>query len=193
MFAEFARMAAVPACIGDVEGYVRCPPGETLTGLRRGDLVFVRGNTRLSQLIHFFAWLRFRHDDLRWCYWSHVAVVIDDQGYLVDVDVDGVGLCHIDRYRELDFCYVRLRLTPKARREIATYAHRCAGQRYGIAAFVLLGLSVLSGGWLPVPDSGKPGCVSLIVRALRRAGLTFDRSPAEMMPADLAKRFGVLP
>jgi hypothetical protein len=31
------------------------------------------------------------------------------------------------------------------------------------------------------------------VRALERAGMAFDRPPPEMMPADLAKKFGVLP
>ena len=35
--------------------------------------------------------------------------------------------------------------------------------------------------------------VALIVRALQKAGVTFDRVPSDMMPADLAKRFGVLP
>jgi hypothetical protein len=35
--------------------------------------------------------------------------------------------------------------------------------------------------------------VSLIVRALERTGLTFDRAAPDMMPADLAKKFGVLP
>jgi hypothetical protein len=44
-----------------------------------------------------------------------------------------------------------------------------------------------------VPDTGRPGCVSLIARALQRAGIVFERPPAELMPADLAKTFGVLP
>jgi hypothetical protein len=44
-----------------------------------------------------------------------------------------------------------------------------------------------------VPDWGQQGCVALIVRALQKAGVTFDRAPSDMMPADLARRFGVLP
>jgi hypothetical protein len=35
--------------------------------------------------------------------------------------------------------------------------------------------------------------VSLIARALGRAGIAFDRAPPELMPADLAKRFGIPP
>ncbi len=47
----------------------------------------------------------------------------------------------------------------------------------------------------PVSGSGpgQQGCVALIVRALQKAGMTFDRAPPDMMPADLAKHFGILP
>jgi hypothetical protein len=32
-----------------------------------------------------------------------------------------------------------------------------------------------------------------VAQALQRAGITFDRAPPDLMPADLAKKFGVLP
>ena len=54
-------------------------------------------------------------------------------------------------------------------------------------------LSVLLGDRFKVPDRGRQGCVALIVRALQRAGVTFERRPSDMMPSDLAKRFGVTP
>ena len=43
------------------------------------------------------------------------------------------------------------------------------------------------------PDRGQQGCVALIVPALQRAGVRFEQRPSDMMPSDLAKRFGVLP
>ncbi len=54
-------------------------------------------------------------------------------------------------------------------------------------------LSVLVGDRFKVPDRGRQGCVAPIVRALQRAGVTFERRPSDMMPSDLAKRFGVTP
>ena len=33
----------------------------------------------------------------------------------------------------------------------------------------------------------------IVARALQGAGMTFERGPSDMMPADLAKRFGVVP
>jgi hypothetical protein len=55
-----------------------------------------------------------------------------------------------------------------------------------------LGKSVLLGDRFKVPDRGQQGCVALIVRALQRAGVKFEQRPSDMMPSDLAKRFGVL-
>lgn len=186
--------AAAPAAPGTgIEGYVRCPPGEIVTGLRRGDLVLIRGPGWLGWAIRLGAWARFRADDRRYGYWSHAALVVTDAGHLLEVHARGVGLCGIEKYRSTDFCYVRLGLSEAARHEAARYAYGCLGQRYDLAGFLLLGLSVVFGDRFRVPDNGKPGCVSLIARALERAGMTFDRTPPDMMPADLAKRFGVLP
>jgi hypothetical protein len=171
--------------------YVRCPPGEIVTGLRRGDVVLIRGPGWLGRLIRFGAWWRFREEFPRYGYWSHAALVINDAGHLLEVHVRGVALCGIEKYRDCDFCRVRLDLSAAARHEVANYARGCLGQRYDLWGAVLLAISVTLGDLFRVPDTGKPGCVSLIARALQRAGVTFDRSPPEMMPADLAKKFGV--
>lgn len=177
----------------DVDGYVRCRPGEIVTGLRLGDLILIRGSGWLGWAIRLGAWRRFRNDDLRYGYWSHAALVVTHAGHLLEVHARGVGLCGIEKYRETDFCHVRLDLSEAARRAAAQYAYGCLGQRYDLMGFALLGLSVTFGDLFRVPDTGRPGCVSLIVRALERAGIAFDRAPPDMMPADLAKRFGVLP
>jgi hypothetical protein len=185
--------AAAFAAPKGVEGYVRCPPGEIVTGLRRGDLVLIRGPGPLGWVIRLFTWARFRNDDLRYGYWSHAALVVTAAGHLLEVYARGVTLCGIEKYRKTDFCYVRLDLSEEARREAARYAYGCLGQRYDIKGFLRLALSVALGDRLHVPDTGRPGCVSLIARALERAGVTFERAPHQMTPADLAKRFGVLP
>jgi hypothetical protein len=138
--------------------------------------------------------MRFRSgDDRRYTRWSHAAMVVTDAGHLLEVHARGVGLFNIEKYRADDFCRVRLGLSEAARRDAARYAYARVGQRYDLAGFLLLSLSVVLGDLFRVPDTGRPGCVSLIARALQRAGVTFDRAPPDLMPADLAKAFGVLP
>ncbi len=170
---------------------VRCPPGDIATGLRTGDLLLIRGPGWLGRAIRLGAWRRFRDEFPRYGYWSHAALVVNDKGHLLEVHARGVALCGIEKYRDTDFCHVRLSLSEAARREAAAYASGFLGQRYDLWGFVLLGFSVTFGDLFRVPDTGKPGCVSLIVRALERAGLSFERAAPDMMPADLAKQFGV--
>lgn len=188
----FAAAASERPPSAGVEGTIRCPPGQIVTGLRQGDLVLIRGPGWLGRAIRLGAWRRFREEFPRYGYWSHAALVINDAGHLLEVHARGVALCGIEKYRDTDFCYVRLNLSEAARQEAARYAYGFLGQRYDLWGFVLLGLSVTLGDLFRVPDTGKPGCVSLIARALERAGITFDRAPPELMPADLAKKFGVL-
>jgi hypothetical protein len=75
----------------------------------------------------------------------------------------------------------------------AHYAYSCLRQPYGIGAFFLLALAIILGDSFRIPDKGSQGCVALVVRALQQAGLAFDRQPADMTPADLARNVGVLP
>lgn len=178
---------------GQVESYVRCPPGEIATGLRRGDVLLLRTSSLLGWAIRLFARMRFGKEERRFCFWSHTAMVVSDFDHVIHVDSYGAVICHIEEYRRIDFCCVRLRLNLAARDDVSSYARRCVGQPYDLSGFFRLALSVLLGDRLRVPDNGRPGCTSLIVRALERAGLTFDRPAQEMMPADLARRFGVLP
>ncbi len=173
--------------------YVRCAPGEVIADVRPGDIILIRGPGWLGWLIRLGARIRYRNDDLRYAHWSHAAMVLAANGHLVEVHALGVGICGIEKFRANEFHYVRLDLSDRDRALAARYGRSCVGQRYGVSSFLLFCLSLALGDRFHVPDWGQQGCVALIVRALQRAGVAFDRAPSDMMPADLAKRFGVLP
>jgi hypothetical protein len=173
--------------------YVRCGPGEVIADMQPGDIILIRGPGLLGWLIRLWARMRYRNDDLRYAHWSHVAMVLSARGHLIEVRALGVGICGIEKFRHWDFHYVRLGLSDRDRSLAVRYGYSCIGQRYGLSGFLLLALSVVLGDLFRVPDRGQQGCVALIVRALQKAGIAFDRAPPDMMPADLAKRFGILP
>jgi hypothetical protein len=104
-----------------------------------------------------------------------------------------VALSRIEKYRDQEYHYVYLDLSAADRTRASRYAYSCLRQKYGRLSFVLFAFAVLLGDRFEVPDRGQQGCVALIVRALQRAGITFARRPTDMTPADLAKRFGVIP
>ena len=174
--------------------YARCGPGESITDPRPGDVVLVRGAGWLGKAIRFFVRMRCRRNgDRPFAYWSHAGIIVSPQGHLVEVVHTGVVLSRIEKYRDQEYHYVYLDLSAADRTRASRYAYSCLRQKYGRLSFVLFAFAVLWGDRFEVPDRGQQGCVALIVRALQRAGITFARRPADMTPADLAKRFGVMP
>jgi hypothetical protein len=183
-----------PIMAGEPNGYVRCGPGMEISNPRPADLVLIRSTNWLGKLIRFFERMRFRTPaDRPFAYWSHAALVVTSAGHLVEVVHRGVVLRKIERYRNLEYHYVHLDLSESDRNKAVSFAYSCLREKYGLSGFLLLAAAVLLGDRFQVPDRGQQGCVALIVRALQRAGVTFERRPVDMTPGDLAKRFGVLP
>ena len=180
------RAGALPA------QYVCCAAGETIADPRPGDIILVRGTGWLGCLIRIFERMRYRGaEDRAFACWSHAAIVVGRDGLLVEVLHSGVTLSRLEKYRDHDYRYIRLDLPDADRKNATSYACACLRQKYGVWSFLLFAASLLAGDRLRIRDRGQQGCVALIVRALQRAGMTFERQAADMMPADLAKHFGV--
>jgi hypothetical protein len=161
---------------------------------RPGDVVLVRGAGWLGKAIRFFVRMRCRRDGSQsFAHWSHAGIIVSSKGHLIEVLHTGVALSRIEKYRDQDFHYVYLDLSAAGRTRASRYAYSCLRQKYGRLSFLLFAFAVLSGDWFEVPDRGQQGCVALIARALQRAGMTFARRPTDMTPADLAKKFDVVP
>jgi hypothetical protein len=134
-----------------------------------------------------------RAGDRPFAHWSHAGIIVSPLGHFIEVLHNGVALGNIEKYRDQEYHYAYLVLSGPDRIRAAQYAYSCLRQKYGRLSFLLLALAVLMGDRFQVPERGQQGCVALIVRALQRAGVTFERRPTDMTPADLAKRFGVRP
>jgi len=173
--------------------YVRCASGKNIAAPRPGDVILIRGRGWLGWIIRMVQRVRYRREkDHPFAYWSHAALIVTPW-HLIEVIPAGVVMRQIEKYRDHEYHYVYLELSESDRSRAVTFAYSCLRQRYGVSSFLLLAASVLLGDCFKVPDRGHHGCVSLIVRALERAGMTFEQKPNDMTPADLAKRFGVLP
>jgi hypothetical protein len=174
--------------------HMHCGPGESISDPRPGDVVLIRGAGWLGKAIRLFVGMRCRRDGSRsLAYWSHAGIIVSPQGHLVEVIHTGVVLNHIENYRDQEYHYVHLDLSAADRTRASRYAYSCLRQKYGRWSFVLFAFAVLLGDRFEVPDRGQQGCVALIARALQHAGMTFARRPTDMTPADLARKFGVMP
>jgi hypothetical protein len=190
----WAPAFVAPVARGQPIAYVRCGPGQSTSNPRPGDIILVRGVGWLGKSIRFFVRIRCRRsEDRPFAYWSHAGIIVSHMGHFIEVLHSGVALGNIEKYRDQEYHYVYLDLSRPDRIRATQYAYSCLRQKYGRLSFLLFALAVLMGDRFQVPDRGQQGCVALIVRALQRAGVTFERRPTDMTPADLAKRFGVRP
>jgi hypothetical protein len=109
-------------------------------------------------------------------------------GRLIEVVHSGVIVSHIDKYRNQEYNYVHLDLSQSERSKAVSLAYSRVRQKYGLAGFLLLMLSMLVGDRFKVPDRGQQGCVALIVRARQRAGVTFEQRPSDALGSGEAVR-----
>jgi hypothetical protein len=189
-----APAGITPAANGRPVCYRRCGPGESISDPRPGDVILVRGKGWIGKVIRFGMRMGCRsYGDRSLAYWSHAAIIVSPHGHLIEVIPAGVILNRLENYRDQEYHYVYLDLSAADRARASSYAYSCLRQKYGRLSFVLLTLAVFTGDWFEVPDRGQQGCISLIARALQRAGVTFARRPTDMTPADLAKNLGVTP
>jgi hypothetical protein len=175
-----------------VQRVERYGPGEGIASPWPGDFLLIRGHWWISRVIHGGQLIRFRTAaDRPYAHWSHVALVASFEGRIIEVNDKGVVARHIERYRALEYHYVRIHATGQQRLEAVRYAESCVGEPYARLAFLALGASVFTGGLIRVGERGQQMCGSLVARALARTDAVFDRRPAEMTPADLAKHYNV--
>jgi hypothetical protein len=173
--------------------YLRFAPGESVAAPRPGDVMLIRGRGWVGQIIRAVQRVRYRkREDHPFTYWSHAALIVTPW-HLIEVIPAGVVMRKIELYRDHEYHYVHLELSASDRSRAVAFACSCLRKKYGLSSFLLLAASVLLRDRFKVPDRGQHGCVALIVRALQRAGMTFEQRPNDMMPADLAKRLGVVP
>jgi hypothetical protein len=170
----------------------RLPPGESAAWARPGDFILVRGASWRSRIITLYERLCFRRPEERYCaYWSHAALVVGANGAIVEAGTAGVVLQHIEKYRDVEYHYVAVQAAPSDRWRAVRFAASRVGSSYSRLAIAVLAASALTGGRIVPRNPNCDICAGLVAGALSRAGAIFDKSPALMLPGDLAKHYEV--
>jgi hypothetical protein len=171
-------------------GPSRAMPLEPISEVNPGDVILIHGTTWLGALIRFFVRIRFRStEERRFAHWSHAVLVVSPKGHIVEVNARGVVLRQLSSYKGHDCLYISVGLSASDRIIAVRFALSCLRERYGVLGFLLLTFALLFRDRFRVRDFGQQGCAVLIARAFQQAGMSFERRPVEMTPADLAKHF----
>jgi hypothetical protein len=132
----------------------------------------------------------------RFAYWDHCAMVVSREGDLVEA-IGGRGVVRTSAVRHLhtEYRLVRVPLEEEGRRAAVRYALRAVEERrrYGWSTIAAGFLAQLTDDRLALLLLGEETCSGLVAQALQSAGVYFDRRPAHVLPADLARSYGVRP
>ena len=160
-----------------------------------GDFILTHNDRPFSRLIRFGQKLRIHGRDRVYTWWSHAALVVSESGDLIEANRPGVIRTHVDDYRDVEYEVVHTGALPLDRTQAVAFAEYCAAhhQRLGRTIFVSIALNLITGGKLDFFVDGTTVCSGLVARAQERTGAIFNRSPSHIMPADLAKYYGVPP
>jgi uncharacterized protein YycO len=147
----------------------------------------------MAWLISLAQRFRFKGPDAVYAHWSHCALIVDEGGALVEAESAGVTRSPISRYTEDTIHLVRMGsdFSAERRKRAVEYSNAQVGQGFGyVAAFGAM-IFLLTGLPLRLMRGNHQVCSGLVVRALQKGGLLKGDDPDLMLPADLAKIYGV--
>jgi uncharacterized protein YycO len=171
----------------------RYGPGQVATRFDPGDFILTHRHNPMAGLITLAQKLRFKGPDAVYAHWSHCALIVDEGGALVEAESRGVTRSPISRYTNDEFHLVRLGAEfPAAGRQRAVdYTNAQVGQGFGyLEAFGAM-IFLLTGLPLKLVRRHHQVCSGLVARALQKGGQLIQADPDRVLPADLAKFYGV--
>ncbi len=168
-------------------------PGERSGDPKPGDFILTHGGELFSALIRIGQSLRFRGPDARFAYWNHAAIFVSSDGAIVEALGPRVARRSIADYDGTQYTVVHIDASAEDRSEAVAFAEHAIGAKYDWATIVSIALSLLTGAKLSFGFAGQMICSGLVARALERTTVIFDDEPSHIMPADLAKLYGVAP
>jgi uncharacterized protein YycO len=173
----------------------RYGPGEEAGDFTPGDFILTHRHNPISRLISLGEARRFRGADAPYAHWSHCALVVDEEGSVVEAESTGVRRSPISRYKANEYHLVRLgaELPAGGRERAVAFAIAQVGQAFGYLALVGAAIYLLTGWPVRLMRRNHQICSGLVVRALQAGGLLAELDPEVTLPGDLAKRFGVRP
>jgi uncharacterized protein YycO len=173
----------------------RYGPGEEAKRFDPGDFILTHRFRPIAGLIKAAQKLRFRGPDAVYAHWSHCALIVAEDGALVEAESLGVERGPISKYQSREYHLVRIgpEFGPEGRKRGVEYANAQVGQAFGFLALTGATLFLLFGWHLRLMRRDHQICSGLVGRALQNGGLLQDADPAQMLPADLAKIYDVRP
>lgn len=181
---EFFNLAGVE-CYG---------PGEQATDPQPGDFILTHQTDWSARLVQFGQKLRYHGSNSKYTHWNHTALIADAE-HIIEALGRGVSEQPLSKYNQREYHLVRIAASPEDRQEAVNFARACCKRKmpYGYLTVISIAISLLTGTKFSFGFDGQMICSGLVARALERTTAIFVPDTSHIMPAYLAKSYGVEP
>ena len=146
----------------------------------------------LAKLIRFGQFIRYHGKMKPFSRWNHAAMIIDEDGTIVEAVGRGVITSNISEYFDVEYYYVTTKLNKQSRDQTVSACKSFIKDKYGFLTIVSITLDLITGIKMQLTNSNTMICSAVVAQSLWAGGVIFDRNPYQMMPADLAASFNII-
>ena len=157
-----------------------------------GDVILTHGSDWPSKAIRFGQSFRFRGDKKVFAYFNHAAMVISEDGTIVEALTRGVVTSPLSKYTPKEYIVIRVKATSEDRNQMIRFVNHALGRKYGWTEIISLFLSLLTGLKFNFGVDDEVICSGLVASALERGYDIFERQCSFMTPADLAAHYNAV-
>ena len=156
-----------------------------------GDFILVSTDGILAKFIRFGQFIRYHGKMKPFSTWNHAAMIIDEEGTIIEAVGRGVSYGHIDEYKDVEYYLVSTKLNKQSRDQAVTACKSFLKEQYGWLTIASITLELLTGIKLQFSINNSMICSSVVAQSLWAGGVVFNRNPYQMMPADLAAAYDI--
>jgi len=157
-----------------------------------GDFILVSTKGVLAKFIRFGQFIRYHGKMKPFAHWNHAAMVINENGDIVEAVGRGVVISNISEYTNQEYYYVSTKLNKQSRDQTIAACNSFVKDKYGWLTILSIALELATGIKMQFTNSNTMICSAVVAQSLWAGGVVFDRNPYQMMPADLAASFNIL-
>jgi hypothetical protein len=157
-----------------------------------GDFILVSSKGFLAKCIRFGQFFRYHGKMKPFAHWNHAAMIIDEQGTIVEAMGRGVVENNIIDYKNVEYYYVTTKLNKQSRDQAVAACKSFLKDKYAWLTILSIALELATGISLQFNSKNTMICSGVVAQSLWAGGVIFDHNPYQMMPADLAAAFNIL-
>lgn len=166
-------------------------PGEAPKKFIPGDFILTHSEAIPGKVIRLGEFIRYHGDMRDFSHWNHSALIVSEDGKLIEAVGRGVSYGHINDYLNQEYYVVNTKLNKQSQQQAINAAKSYLDDKYGWVTIISLTIELLTGVRIQFSTSNSIICSALVAMSLWAGGYVFDRNPLQMMPADLAAAFNV--